>query len=213
MGLNKSNRFIILKKVRYGEADLILQALSHEGERVSFIARAALKSKTRFGGGILEPTHFVEFTYREARNANGLNILNEAKLIDGFYGLREDYDKIQTALSWLAMVRKVSLEGDALSSFLFNLLGHGLRRLSETKENWEVLDLQFCLKFLYQQGVLTFENWMTDFLKNPMGESAVTSAVQLPQIKEWVRHYLQSADSSNFAATDFAKGGIDEPLG
>ena len=60
------NRFIILKKMKYGESDLILHAISMQGEKLSFIARGALKSKKRFGGGVLEPTHFVSFTYKQS---------------------------------------------------------------------------------------------------------------------------------------------------
>ena len=38
-----TERLIILKKTKYGESDLILQALSAENGKVSLIARAALK--------------------------------------------------------------------------------------------------------------------------------------------------------------------------
>ena len=164
------DRFIILKKMKYGEADLIIHALSSQGAKKSFIARSALKSKKRFGGGVLEPTHFVGLTYKDSRNEGGLNVLNEAILIDDFQGLRTDYDKIEIALFFLNCVYHVSQEGDQDSQFLFNLLGHSLRALVKTSNPLR-LKLHFCLKFLYQQGVIALDPWMSPFLKTNLADS------------------------------------------
>lgn len=84
-------KVFILKKTRYGEADLILQALTSRGARVSLFARAALKSRKRFGGGVLEPTHFIQAVYEEWQGRGGespLLPLREATLLKGFEGLR-----------------------------------------------------------------------------------------------------------------------------
>lgn len=164
------DRFIILKKMKYGEADLIIHALSSQGTKKSFIARSALKSKKRFGGGVLEPTHFVGLTYRESRSEGGLNVLNEATLIDDFHGLRTDYDKLEIGLFFLNCVYHVSQEGDQDSQFLFNLLGHSLRALVKTTNPLR-LKLHFCLKFLYQQGVMALDPWMSPFLKTNLADS------------------------------------------
>lgn len=195
----KQDRFIILKKIRYGEADLIIQALGSDGSRTSFMARSALKSKKRFGGGILEPLHFVNFTYNETHNstgnvfggASGLKNLKEASLIEDFKDIRTSYDKLELALFVLSCVSHVSLEGDQHSEFLFNLTGHTLRAVAKT-ENLDILRLHFCLKFLYQQGVISIEPWMSVFLKTNIIDSALLAEDKSVQLM--VEHYLHSIE-------------------
>jgi DNA repair protein RecO (recombination protein O) len=159
------DRFIILRKMKYGEADLIIHALSPKGEKLSFIARSALRSKKRFGGGVLEPSHFVQFTYKQGKvNAEGsLNTLNEATLLHDFKGIRKDYDHLELALHVLDCIARVCQEGDRNSEGLFNLLGNTLKAL-ENSQDVQLLKMLFYLKLLSQQGVLTVEAWMVPFL-------------------------------------------------
>jgi DNA repair protein RecO (recombination protein O) len=186
------DKFIILKKTRYGEADLIIHALSPSGAKKSFIARAALKSKKRFGGGILEPTHFVNLSYKQGKTEDALNVLNEAVLIDDFKDIRADFDKLEFALFMLNSAYKVSQEGDSDSHFLFNLIGHSLRMLGKTG-NLQRFKLHFCLKFLFQQGVISVEDWMAPFLKANMADSEQLD--QLPEMDEIADSYADSIES------------------
>jgi DNA repair protein RecO (recombination protein O) len=185
-------KFIILKKMKYGEADLIIHALSQAGAKKSFIARAALKSKKRFGGGILEPTHFVLLSYKKGKNEEALNILNEATLIDDFNDIRSDFDKLEFALFMLNCAHHVSQEGDFDSHFLFNLVGHSLRKLGST-ERLQRFKMHFCLKFMFQQGVISAEGWMSPFLKINMSDSERLD--QLPEISEVLDTYYDSIES------------------
>lgn len=199
----KQGRFIILKKVKYGEADLIIQAIGMDGAKVSFMAKSALKSKKRFGGGILEPMHFVSFSYKENSGTGAMKTLNEASLIEDFQAIRSDYDKLELALFVLNCVSHVSLEGDQNSEFLFNLTGHTLRAISKA-EKLNVLKLHFCVKFLYQQGVISIEPWMAVFLKMNISDSAILSSDEnvqlvtenyLDSIELLVTQYIRTADS------------------
>lgn len=198
----KQERFIILKKIKFGESDLIIHALSSQGSKFSFIARGALKSKKRFGGGVLEPTHYVTFTYRDTAEDGKLRVLSEAILIDDFRDLRQDYERLDFALFTLGCAAGVSQEGDMHSDFLFNLMGHTLRAACETK-NIPLLKLHFCLKFLFQQGVVSIEEWMSPFLKINISNheklteidslSALTETY-LDSIESLVLQYIKTAD-------------------
>jgi len=199
----RQDRFIILKKMKYGEADLIIHALSIEGTKKSFIARSALKSKKRFGGGVLEPSHFVMLTYKEGKSDDQLNVLNEASLIEDFKDIRSDYDKLEFGLAILNCAHHVSQEGDVGSHFLFNLVGHSLRKLGHT-ENLYRFKLHFYLKFLYQQGVISVEEWMTPFLKTNISDSEKLDQSESVQevileygesIESQVLHYIKNADT------------------
>jgi DNA repair protein RecO (recombination protein O) len=200
-----TDQFIILKKTKYQESDLIIQALSKTGNRKSFIAKSALKSKKRFGGGVLEPTHFVQFTYTPTQKESGLNYLKEASLKDDFNNIRSDYDKLEFALQIMNCVYSVAQEGDFNSQFLFNLVGHSLRYLDTNKDlNIAVFKMHFYLKFLYQQGVISMDTWMTPFLKVNISDSAPLSIddnikliaqTYFESIELQVKHYIKSADS------------------
>lgn len=164
------DRFIILRTMKYSEADLIIHALSPVGEKLSFIARGALKSKKRFGGGVLEPSHFVQFTYKQVLGEGKLNTLSEATLLNDFKKIRQDYDHLELALQVIECVARVSQEGDKSSDALFNLLGNTLKAV-ESSQNVAVLKMHFYLKFLFQQGILTAEPWMAPFLRTNIGDT------------------------------------------
>lgn len=189
--------FLILRKIKYGEADLILHALSSDGEKKSFLARGALKSKKRFGGGILEPTHHVKFIYSTGLKSDILTI-KEAVLLNGFENIRLDYDRLNFALTALDCVGRVSLEGDQDSQTLYNLLGHLLKSLNSGSD-LKITQVQFYLKFLLQQGVLETEEWMHPFLAVNLSESAQLHEFQelagqkAPQLDKKVHNYVETA--------------------
>ncbi len=152
-----SDRVICLSKVKYAEADLILKFISAGGEVYSVIAKSALRSRKRFGGGVLEPTHHlaVTVTRRSSDEISGverLPVLQEATLLDDFAKLKTEYDRIDMALQFVRIVSRAAREGDRHKE-TFNLLGHSLRA-AETSRELNFLRLQFQLKFLHLQGVL-----------------------------------------------------------
>jgi len=195
-------RFIILRAMKYSEADLILHAISPVGEKLSFLARGALKSKKRFGGGILEPSHFVQFTYK-ATGEGKINTLNEATLLNDFKNIRQDYDHLEFALLVLECISRVSQEGDKNSEALFNLLGNTLKAV-ETSQDVVLLKMHFYLKFLLQQGVLTPEVWMSPLLRTNImesnslvGDKALKKEVisHLSMIESATQNYLKTAEN------------------
>ena len=149
------DRIIVLRTIKHGESDLIVHALSSQVGRLNFIAKGAMRSKKRFGGGVLEPTHFVEVLYKkkDEQIESPLHFLEEAKLINGFESLRLNYDRLQTAFYLLQLVSKVSQENDWYGQELFNLTGNTLRAL-ESSEQPELLKTHFEMKLIASQGVL-----------------------------------------------------------
>lgn len=151
----EKERLILLKRIKYSEADLILHGINTQGAKVHLFARAALKSKKRFGGGVLEPFHFVEVLYQRQRSSEegGLRPINEATLIRDFSGLRSDYSRLQVGVFMLQTVDHWSKEGETEGQALFNLLGQSLKAL-ERVQNIQELKVQFWAKLLWTQGVL-----------------------------------------------------------
>lgn len=196
------DKVIILRKTRYGDADLILNCLSPAHGRVSLYARSALKSKKRFGGGVLEPTHFVQVVYEHKRGSAAseapLYTLKEASLIEAFPGLRTDYARIETALYFVRLVAEVAREGETDAVDLFNLLGNALRAAEKTSR-LDRLRIHFEVKLLANQGVLPVEAEEEVLLRAAISEHETVNledahwAVVAGQVKGVLREYLQHA--------------------
>jgi len=147
-------KIFILKTIKYAEADLIILGLNQMGGSVRFIAKSALKSRKRFGGGVLEPTHYIEVTYRKknTESENRLNVIQSAHIVECFPRLRGDYERLELALHFLKLISQVSKE-DLEDQELFHMLGNALKA-AEKSDNLAYLRTQFELKLLLQQGVL-----------------------------------------------------------
>lgn len=164
------SKVFILRKTRYGDNDLILNCLTPDGARVSFFARSALKSKKRFGGGVLEPTHYVHVLYDD-KGEGKINTLKEASLIQDFQGLRTDYSRIEAGLYFVKLVSEIVKEGEVDSSEIFNLLGNTLRA-AETSAQLDYLKTHFEVKLLANQGVLPHEPEEQELLALPISAHA-----------------------------------------
>ncbi len=153
-------KVIILKKIKYGESDLILNAITESGSKRTFIAKSALRSVKRFGGGVLEPSHFVELVINKRRNSRqgSLEMLKEAKLINDFMFLRRDYEILDTVFYCLDLVNKVVQEGLEDSFQIFNLLGNTINRLEKPVEHIGYFKIHFKAKLLFFLGLIAGEH-------------------------------------------------------
>lgn len=151
-----SGNYIILKTQVFKESDIIVHALNVHGGREHFLARSALKSKKRFGGGILEAMNYVQLNYDDRKQKAQFVPLTEAKLLKGFEGVRKDYDRLQVGLNFVQDVFKVTREGDDFNDDIFNLLGNALKALEVTSD-LRLLELHFRIKLLSYAGFLPNE--------------------------------------------------------
>ena len=162
-------RLFVLKVSKHGESDLIIRTLNREGAKVSLFAKAALKSKKRFGGGVLEPTHYIMATYKPHKSGEGLSYLNEAKLVNDFPEVRKDYDHLELALYMVDVIEKFCQEGLSDNPELFNLLGNGLKCIKKGSKA-DLLKLIFQAKLLMSQGVLSETEELKPLLSRPVSE-------------------------------------------
>jgi DNA repair protein RecO (recombination protein O) len=148
-----TGRFFVLRTIKHGESSLIVHLLDRSGSKQVMYARAALVSKKRFGGGVFEPTHYIEAKYRPTRSGEGMGHLIEARLINSFPGLRKDYDRLALALYFVKIIGQTAHEEMHDSERVFNLLGYVLKEL-ETTTTPEKLKVHFLAQYLSSQGVL-----------------------------------------------------------
>jgi DNA repair protein RecO (recombination protein O) len=104
-GERTSTDALLLRKVPFGEADLILTFFTEARGVVSAVARAARKSVKRFGA--IEPLHLLRITVEERPSAE-LGHLVEAQLQKPRLGLLAELHRIDAASTALQWVRRAS---------------------------------------------------------------------------------------------------------
>ncbi len=113
---------ILLRKVPYGEADLVLNFLTSEGKLFSCFAKSARNSQKRFGGAldIFNQLELVCDPVSQTRS-QGLPRLQSISLIVGMEGLRHDLAKFAASCFFAEMIL-VFLKEDQSLPGLYDLL-------------------------------------------------------------------------------------------
>jgi DNA repair protein RecO (recombination protein O) len=96
----------LLKRVEYGDADLVLTLFTEKLGRVSALARSARRSQRRFGGS-LEPLHTLEVRL-EDRPKNELSVLREARIVTARTALTQSLERMKAAGRALGWVRSAA---------------------------------------------------------------------------------------------------------
>ncbi len=143
-----TTRAIVLKSIRWGEADRILTFFSLRLGKVRGIARGARRMKSRFGG-MLEPFSSVNLTLFEKRR-DGLASVSHADILEPFFAVRECLDRISAASRMVALVEGVTADRDP-GPPIFHVLLDGLRSLVRTDDPG-LLTLIFQMRVLGQSG-------------------------------------------------------------
>jgi len=144
-----STSAIILRRVDYGDYDLILSFLTSDRGKISAIAKSAKKSTKRFAG-VLEQFSILQIVCSTGRRSS-LPILQEALLIKPFPRIRADIEKTAYASYWSELIDSWSEEGQQQND-LFRLFRHVLVQLDQSGMPPAVLSILFQLRFLRISG-------------------------------------------------------------
>ncbi len=137
---------MMLRRVDFGDYDLILTFFTLDRGKISVIAKSAKKSKKRFPG-ILELFSVSEVVCSRGR---GLPVLQEASLKQPFIRIRSDIKKTAYASYW-AELTNVWSEPEESQPLLFHLLYYVLGEL-DTGNIPEVLSILFQMRFMILSG-------------------------------------------------------------
>src|SRR5918997_6315014 len=140
MAVYKS-RGIVLRSIRYGEADRILDLYTQDAGLVSAIAKGIRRTRSRFGAR-LEPLSCVEFMAYHGRT---LDTITQVEVLRSFRGVREDLARFEAAGGMVRAVRILS-GGDEADRRVFNLLYHGLDSLEGRESGLKTIEAAFGLK-------------------------------------------------------------------
>ena len=140
---------IILRRIEYGDFDLILSFLTLEKGKLSAIAKSARKSTKRFGG-ILELFTALDILCSSGRRS-GLPVLQEAALKQPFAAIRASIICTAYASYWAELIDGWSEEGQRQPD-LYELLLHVLTELDLGRIPADVLSILFQIRFLVLSG-------------------------------------------------------------
>jgi DNA repair protein RecO (recombination protein O) len=138
---------IVLRSIRYGEADRILDLYTRDAGLVSAIAKGIRRTRSRFGAR-LEPFSCVDFVAYQGRT---LDTVTQAEVLKSFRGVRESLARFEAAAGMVGSVRALS-GGDEADRRVFNLLYKGLDALEERSSGFESIEAAFGLKLAILAG-------------------------------------------------------------
>ncbi|MCF8094554.1 MAG: DNA repair protein RecO [Desulfobacteraceae bacterium] len=140
---------ILLRRIDYGDYDLIVTFLSLAKGKISALAKNAKKSRKRFSG-LLEPFTALELVCRSGR-AGGMPILQEASMHSPFAGIREDVFKTLYAAYWAELINGWMEEWKSQPR-VYRLLYDALNALDLDLAGPEEISIIFQMRFLSLAG-------------------------------------------------------------
>ncbi len=140
---------ILLRRIDFGDYDLILSLFTlHEG-KVSLIAKSAKKSFKRFSG-VLELFSVLQAVWSTGKH-KGMPVLQEASLVEPFLGIRVDVKKTAYASYWGELINEWLEEG-IIQAELFHLFTYVLKELDQGRTEEAVLSVLFQMRFISMSG-------------------------------------------------------------
>jgi DNA repair protein RecO (recombination protein O) len=136
---------VVLRTVKLGEADRILNILMLRRGKVRAVAKGLRKTGSRFGAR-LEPTTHVALQCYEGRE---LDVVTQAETIDAHRHVREHYPSLTVALAMVEATDQVAQEREP-NPLLYQMLVRALRTLDE--EPSPVMAAAFLWKLLSIEG-------------------------------------------------------------
>ena len=130
----------VLRRTNYGEADRILNLITPNG-KISAIAKAARKEKSKLAGGI-EMFSLIELNIHQGRGEIG--VVTSARMLKYYDKLLADYTRMELASFILKKINQAAESSD--SEELFKITDQSLAGLNKGMdlklvENWFLINL------------------------------------------------------------------------
>ena len=127
MPIHKSEA-IVVRSRDLRETSLILTFYTKDFGKINGVVKGARTSHAQFGGGALEPFAHDEIVFYERKRSN-LFLVSQCDLIDFFYAIRSDLERIAYASYLLELLDSLTPAGDT-NPDIFELLVKSLTFLS-----------------------------------------------------------------------------------
>jgi len=145
-----STSAIMLRRIDFGDYDLIITFFTRDRGKVSVIAKSAKKSIKRFSG-ILERFSALRIVCTTGRG-KGLPVLQEASMLKPFEHIRTDIKKTAYASYWTELIDEW-MEKNAKNVQVYHLLEYVLSELDSGSASLEALSILFQMRFMALSGL------------------------------------------------------------
>lgn len=145
-----STSAIVLRRIDFGDYDLIITFFTLNRGKISIIAKSAKKSVKRFPG-ILELFSVLQVVYSISRGSR-LPVLQEAVLKDSFPRIRTDIKKTAYASYWAELINEW-LEEDKKQVQLYYLFQNVLKELDRGPASEDAISILFQMRFMTMSGL------------------------------------------------------------
>jgi DNA repair protein RecO (recombination protein O) len=154
-GRSYTTEAVVLRSIRFGEADRVLHLYTADRGRIGAVAKGVRKTKSRFGGR-LEPLSHVELQLHQGQGE--LQTITGAQSVRPHQSARDDYYRLSAGLVGAEAMLRLFTEQER-NERAFTALTRFLDLLDETPHAAErpALDplvLSFQLKLLWLSGYL-----------------------------------------------------------
>lgn len=105
---------VVIKETQYNDNDKILTVMTSEYGKISCIAKGAKKTNS----SLLAPCQFLVCSDFVLYKGTNFYHINSAEIIDTFYNLRIDYDKLQIAYEVTKVLSQTICEGEESKEIL-----------------------------------------------------------------------------------------------
>ena len=133
-----SSEAIVLRRTNYGEADRVVSFLTPVRGKVSVMAKAVRRPKSKLAGGV-ELFAVCDITCVSGRGE--LMVLTSARLRTFFGNILKDYERMQLGYECIKQVNRVA-ETVSEPEF-YQLLKATLTALDDLSADWRVVELGF----------------------------------------------------------------------
>ncbi len=142
------NTAIVLHTANYRDADRMLTLFSPTRGRIDALARGCRRPKSH----LLNSAELFALGDYDLYEKNGRYTVVSASLIETFFPLREDYERLVVGTYLLGVCSAVIQPAQSAQN-LFMLLLHTLSRLTFSDQEWRPLLSGFLIHFTADQGV------------------------------------------------------------
>lgn len=141
-------RGIVLRELEVGESDKLVTLLLKERGKVTVSARGARKPKSKFMAG----TQLFTYSDFVLRDGKTFFSLAQVDVIESFYPIRSDYDKLCHASCFLELTGKILMENMGCDEILLLLL-KSLTALQTGRLDNRLVACVFEFKFMQYNGL------------------------------------------------------------
>lgn len=140
---------IVIKEIQYNDNDKILTVLTDKLGKISCMAKGAKKTNS----SLLAPCQFLVYSEFILYKGTSFYHINSAEVIDTFYDLRIDYDKLEIAYEVTKIINQTICEGEETNEIL-SLFLNTLFITENKEEQKEKIIAVFKLKLIALLGYM-----------------------------------------------------------